>query len=85
MTEKLMEIFWQNVLANSIPLSIIVFGVYQFAKRIAIPYIKNHINRVDVMEDKQDAFIITLINGDYDKFVKEYERLAKERVDKHKK
>ena len=71
-----MDLFLQNILANSIPLGVIVIIVYVFFKK--------NINRLGVIEDKLEAAINVLLNGNYEKFMQEYHRLKEERADKNK-
>jgi len=83
--EKIMEMLFDRIVANSIPISVALLLVYLYGKYTIYPFFKNLVNRIDVIEDKQEASIITLHNGKYEQFKEEYERLAKERERLNKK
>lgn len=80
-----MEMLFDRIVANSIPISVALLLVYLYGKYTIYPFFKNLVNRIDVIEDKQEASIITLHNGKYEQFKEEYERLAKERERLNKK
>lgn len=80
-----MDMLFDRIVANSIPISIALLVIWLYGKYTIYPFFKSLVNRMDVIEDKQEASIITLHNGKYDQFKEEYERLAKERERRNKK
>lgn len=83
--KELMDLLFDRVVANSIPISVAMFLMYLYGKYTVYPFFKNLLNRMDVIEDKQEASIITLHNGKYEQFKDEYERLSRERERRNKK
>lgn len=80
-----MEMLFDRVIANSIPIAIASGLLYLYGKYTVYPFFKKLMNRISIIEDKQDASIMTLHNGKYDIFKEEYERLSKERERKNQK
>ena len=76
---KIMEMLWERIIANSIPVSIAMLLIWLYIKYSIYPFVKKLLNRLAIIEDKQEASILTLHNGKYAVFEKEYKRLSEER------